>query len=79
MEDASLTLADLLIWGGTLISLAGLVGLVMCIIYVARARKAQLAEQDMRALLQKALPLNMGALFLSVIGLMLVILGIFLA
>lgn len=79
MEDASLTLADLLIWGGTLVSLAGLVGLVMCIIYVARARKAQLAEQDMRALLQKALPLNMGALFLSVIGLMLVILGIFLA
>jgi hypothetical protein len=79
MEDASLSLADLLIWGGTLISLAGLVGLVMCIIYVARARKAQLAEQDMRALLQKALPLNMGALFLSVIGLMLVILGIFLA
>lgn len=79
MEDASLSLADLLIWGGTLISLAGLVGLVMCIIYVARARKAQLAEQDMRALLQKALPLNMGALFLSVIGLMLVVLGIFLA
>lgn len=79
MEDASLTLADLLIWGGTLVSLAGLVGLVLCIIYVARARKAQLAEQDMRALLQKALPLNMGALFLSVIGLMLVILGIFLA
>jgi hypothetical protein len=32
----------------------------------------------MRAVLQSALPLNLGALFLSVIGLMMVILGIFL-
>lgn len=77
--SASPTLADLLIWGGALLSVAGLIGLILCIVYVARARKAQLADQDMRALLQKALPLNLGALFLSVIGLMLVILGIFLA
>lgn len=77
--STSPTFADFLIWGGTLLSVAGLVGLVLCIIYVARARKAQLADKDMRALLQKALPLNLGALFLSVIGLMLVIVGIFLA
>lgn len=77
MENSETTLGTLLVIGGTVLSLAGLVGLIWCIVYVARARKAQLAEQDMRALLQKALPLNLGALFLSVIGLMLVILGIF--
>lgn len=70
---------DLLIWGGASLSLIGLVGLIWCIIYVARARRAKLSDEDMRAKLQKALPMNLGALFLSVIGLMLVILGIFLA
>ena len=79
MENSETTLGTLLVIGGTVLSLAGLVGLIWCIVYVARARKAQLAEQDMRALLQKALPLNLGALFLSVIGLMLVILGIFIS
>ncbi len=79
MENSETTLGTLLVIGGTVLSLAGLVGLIWCIVYVARARKAQLAEQDMRALLQKALPLNLGALFLSVIGLMLVILGIFMS
>ena len=79
MENSETTLGTLLVIGGTILSLAGLVGLIWCIVYVARARKAQLAEQDMRALLQKALPLNLGALFLSVIGLMLVILGIFMS
>jgi hypothetical protein len=79
MEHTETTLGSVLVIGGTVVSLAGLIGLIWCIVYVARARKAQLAEEDMRALLQKALPLNLGALFLSVIGLMLVILGIFLA
>ena len=79
MENSETTLGTLLVIGGTVLSLAGLVGLIWCIVYVARARKAQLAEQDMRALMQKALPLNLGALFLSVIGLMLVILGIFMS
>jgi hypothetical protein len=79
MENSETTLGTLLVIAGTVLSLAGLVGLIWCIVYVARARKAQLAEQDMRALLQKALPLNLGALFLSVIGLMLVILGIFMS
>jgi hypothetical protein len=37
-----------------------------------------LQDEELRAAVQKALPLNMGALFLSVIGLMMVIIGIFL-
>jgi hypothetical protein len=45
---------------------------------VQRARAADLSDEDLRAAVQKVLPLNLGALFLSVIGLMMVVLGIFL-
>jgi len=69
---------DLLIWGGAGVSLMGLAGLIWSIVRVASARRAKLSDAEMRAVLQSALPLNLGALFLSVIGLMMVILGIFL-
>ncbi len=69
---------DALIWGGAAISLAGLAGLVWCILRVMRARKADLSDEDLREVVRKTVPLNMGALFLSVIGLMIVIVGIFL-
>jgi len=72
-------MSDILIWCGALISLGGLVGLVWCIVFVARARRANLPDEDLRARLQKAVPLNLGSLFLSVIGLMLVIVGIFIS
>ncbi|WP_298836829.1 hypothetical protein [uncultured Roseobacter sp.] len=72
------TVFDIIIWTGAGVSLLGLVGLVWCIVYVARARRARLPDEEMRAVLRKALPLNLGALFLSVIGLVLVIIGIFL-
>lgn len=72
-------MSDLLIWSGALISLGGLCGLVWCIVYIARARRANLSDEALRARLQRAVPLNLGALFISVIGLMLVIVGIFLA
>lgn len=67
-----------LIWGGVALSLVGLIGLMLSIFRVFRARRAGLSDEDLRAAVQAALPLNLGALFLSVIGLMLVILGIFL-
>ena len=69
---------DILIWGGAAISLVGLIGLVWSIVRVNRARRQNLSDEDLRLAVQKVLPLNLGALFLSVIGLMLVILGIFL-
>ncbi len=69
---------DGLIWSGAAVSCLGLVGLVVSIIRVNRARKAGLDDEALRAAVQKVLPLNLGALFLSVIGLMMVILGIFL-
>lgn len=65
-----------LIWTGAVVSLIGLTGLLASIVKVMRARKAGLSDEDLRAAVQKVLPLNLGALFLSVIGLMMVIVGI---
>ncbi len=67
---------DLIIWGGAALSLAGLVGLVWCIFRVMSARKAGLSDEELRAAVQSVLPWNLASLFLSVIGLMMVIVGI---
>ena len=69
---------EILIWIGAAISIAGLLGLVWCIVQVARAKRNKLSDQDMREQIQKVVPINMAALFLSVIGLMLVVIGILL-
>lgn len=68
-----------LIWIGTAISLVGLAGLVWCIVTVWKARNAGLSDEELRARLQRVMPMNTGALFLSMIGLMLVVLGIMLS
>lgn len=70
---------EILIWLGAAVSLLGLGGLIYCIIRVAKARKAGLSDDDLREEVKRVVPLNMGALFVSVLGLMLVILGIFLS
>lgn len=67
-----------LIWAGAAVTLAGLGGLVWCILAVARARRAGLAEEALRARLQSVIALNLGALFLSALGLMMVVAGIIL-
>ncbi len=69
---------EMMIWAGAAISLLGLAGLIWCILRVMKARRAKLPDDEMRALLQSVLPMNMGALFLSVIGLMLVVVGVIL-
>lgn len=67
-----------LVWIGAAISVLGLCGLVWCILRVAGAKRRTSDDEELRAEVQKVLPWNMGALFLSVIGLMIVIVGIFL-
>ena len=69
---------DLLIWIGSILSILGLIGLVWCIKTVLKAKKLATSDEELRSSLQKVVPLNMAALFLSAIGLMLVILGIIL-
>lgn len=63
---------------GAAITVLGLLGLVYCIVQVARAKRANLSEEDLKARLQKAVALNLGALGVSALGLMCVVLGVFL-
>ena len=70
---------EIMIWGGAALSLAGLAGLIWCIFRVARARRAGLSETELRAAVAAVLPLNLGSLCLSVIGLMLVVVGVILS
>ncbi len=67
---------DIMIWAGVALSVSGLIGLLWCIVRVMRARRANLSDDQLRAVLKAVLPFNLGALFLSVIGLMLVMTGI---
>ena len=69
---------ELLIWIGAILSILGLVGLFWCIKTVLKAKKSAVSDEELRNSLQKVVPLNMASLFLSAIGLMLVILGIML-
>ncbi|MEH6774478.1 MAG: hypothetical protein V7668_11175 [Cereibacter changlensis] len=69
---------DWLIWIGAAISLAGVAGLVWCIVLAMQARKAGLEEEAMRARLQRVVTLNMAALGISALGLMCVVVGILL-
>ncbi|MDF3413415.1 hypothetical protein HKX54_03015 [Sulfitobacter sp. M57] len=79
MEPKVTSVFDIIIWTGAGLSMLGLFGLVWCIVRVSRAKRANLDDEAMRKVIQSAMPLNLGALFLSVIGLMMVIIGIFLA
>lgn len=68
-----------LIWGGALLSLTGVAGLVWCIVLALRARKSGLPDDQIRQRLQKVVAINLGALALSFLGLMLVIVGVILS
>jgi len=68
-----------LVWIGAALTLTGLVALGYCIVAAFRAKRAGLPDEELRARLQRIVGLNMGALLLSVLGLMSVVLGVFLA
>lgn len=67
-----------LIWGGAAVSILGLIGLLWCIGKVAMAKKSGLNDDDLRAVVKRVVPVNLGSLLLSTLGLMMVIVGIFL-
>ena len=68
----------LVIWSGAVISLIGLAGLMVCIFRVMKAKKLMTDEHELRVVVKNILPLNLGSLFLSVLGLMAVVVGILL-
>jgi len=69
---------EALVWIGAAVSLCGIAGLVWCIAAVMRARRAGLDDAALRARLQRIVAWNFGALAVSALGLMLVVVGIFL-
>ncbi|MEP2920972.1 hypothetical protein [Sulfitobacter sp.] len=75
-QQTTSSLFDIIVWSGAAISMLGLGILIYCILRVGRAKKAGLDDEAMREELKKVLPVNLGALFISVIGLMMVIVGI---
>lgn len=68
-----------MVWGGTALAGIGLLMLSYCIFAAISAKRAGLDDATLRARLQKIVALNMGALLISVIGLMSVVIGVFLA
>ena len=66
---------DVLIWIGAALALLGIAGLVWSALIVARARRAGLDEAAFKARMARALPINVGALFLSLLGLTAVVVG----
>jgi hypothetical protein len=67
-----------LIWAGAALTVAGMVGLVYCILRASRARRAGLDDAAMRAELQRVVAINLGAVGLSALGLAAVVAGILL-
>lgn len=50
---------EILVWVGAGISVLGLVGLIWSILRVVRAKRANLGDDELRAAVQKVIPLNM--------------------
>lgn len=69
---------DLLVGLGAVLSLIGIVGIIFSIVQVRRAKRTATDDADLRAKIQAALPLNLGAFLLSVLGLMCVVVGVLL-
>ncbi len=67
-----------LIWIGAALTLAGMLGLFWCIFKVANAKRKNLSDEALRAEVQAIIPYNLGTLLLSVMGLILVMVGLFL-
>jgi hypothetical protein len=65
-----------MVWIGTGLTITGVVLLLACIALALRARRSGLADAALRAALQRLVALNLGALMLSALGLIVVIVGI---
>lgn len=76
MEQKTTSIFEIIIWSGAAVSVVGLIGIIWCILRVSRARRAKLEDGEMQKVLQSVLPMNLGAMFLSILGLMMVGVGI---
>ncbi|WP_312525959.1 hypothetical protein [Paracoccus sp. (in: a-proteobacteria)] len=73
-----MTIWDILIWGGTALTVVGLLALGWCILTVIRARRSGQSDEVLRVTMRRVMAVNLAALAGSVIGLMAVVIGIML-
>lgn len=67
---------EILIWIGAALSCLGVAGLALCIIRGLKVRKMDANAPEAKLALQRLFVINFASLALSVIGLMVVIMGI---
>jgi hypothetical protein len=68
-----------LIWIGAGLAVIGMIGVLYSMIAVARAKRQNLTDDQMRDRIRKVIPLNLGTLFVAMIGLMMVVVGVMLS
>lgn len=69
---------EIIVWIGAALSVLGLCGIIYSMVAVTKAKRANLPDEELRARISKILPVNLVALFVSMIGLMAVIIGVML-
>lgn len=69
---------EIIVWIGAALSALGICGIIYSIVAVTRAKRENLPDEELRARISKILPINLMALFVSMIGLMAVIIGVML-
>lgn len=69
---------EILVWIGTIVTVIGLAGVIWSLVSVTKARRAKLDDEALRERMQRILPVNLGAFFLSFLGLMMVVVGVIL-
>ena len=79
MEARGRWMLDAVIWGGAGLTLLGVAGLLACVWLAWRAKTSGLSDDEIRQRLQRVVVLNLGALALSALGLMAVVLGVMLS
>lgn len=69
---------EILVWIGAGLAIVGMLGVVYSMFVVARAKRAGLSDETLRDAIRKVVPLNLGTLFVAMIGLMMVVVGVML-
>lgn len=69
---------EIVIWIGAALTALGLAGIIYSIVAVTKAKRAGLSDDELRARVSRILPVNLSALFVSMIGLMAVVIGVML-
>ncbi len=64
-----------MIWAGASLAILGLLGIIWSVILVIKAKRANLDDDALRAAMSRIIPINLGALMVSVLGLIIVVIG----